>query len=76
MARTFDRLGRQRQAQLCKFNASLVYRVRFRTARNTQRNPVWKNKTKTKTKTQEGRKGRKETRAYGRKRNRGLRSPG
>jgi hypothetical protein len=31
---------------LCKFEASLVYRMSFRAARATQRNPVWKNKTK------------------------------
>jgi hypothetical protein len=34
---------RQRQADLCKFKAMLVYRVSSRTARDTQRNPVWKN---------------------------------
>ena len=33
-------LGRQRQMDLCEFKASLVYRVSFRTARATQRNPV------------------------------------
>ena len=39
-------LGRQRQTDLCEFEASLVYRVSFRTARAvTQRNPVLK-KTK------------------------------
>jgi hypothetical protein len=31
-----------------EFKASLVYRVSFRTARATQRNPIWKTKTKTK----------------------------
>jgi hypothetical protein len=36
-------LGRQRQADLCEFDASLVYKVSFRTARATQRNPVYKN---------------------------------
>jgi hypothetical protein len=29
-------LGRQRQVGLCKFQASLVYRASFRTARATQ----------------------------------------
>ena len=37
-------LGRKRQADLCEFEASLVYRVSFRTVRDTQRNPVLKNK--------------------------------
>jgi hypothetical protein len=31
-------LGRQRQADLCKFKASLVYKASSRTARATQRN--------------------------------------
>jgi hypothetical protein len=35
-------LSRQRQADLCDFEASLVYRVSSRTARATQRNPVLK----------------------------------
>jgi hypothetical protein len=39
-------LSRQRQADLCEFKASLVYRVSSRTVRTTQRNPVWKNKTR------------------------------
>jgi hypothetical protein len=33
-------LGRQRQADLCEFKASLVYRVSSRTAKAIQRNPV------------------------------------
>ena len=33
-------LERQRQVNLCEFEASLVYRVSSRTARDTQRNPV------------------------------------
>ena len=33
-------LRRLRQADLCKFRASLVYRVSSRSARVTQRNPV------------------------------------
>jgi hypothetical protein len=34
----------QRQADLCKFDASLVYIVSSRTARATQRNLILKNK--------------------------------
>ena len=34
-------LGRQRQEDLCEFEASLAYRISCRTARATQRNPVW-----------------------------------
>jgi hypothetical protein len=34
---------------ISEFEASLVYRVSFRTARAIQRNPVPKSKTKTKT---------------------------
>jgi hypothetical protein len=37
-----------RGRQISEFEASLVYRVSFRTARATQRNPFSKNKTKTK----------------------------
>jgi hypothetical protein len=33
---------RQRQVDLCEFEASLVYKVRSRTVRATQRNPVLK----------------------------------
>jgi hypothetical protein len=32
-------LGRQRQAELCELEASLIYRVISKTARATQRNP-------------------------------------
>jgi hypothetical protein len=35
-----------RGRQISEFEASLVYKVSSRTARATQRNPVWKNKTK------------------------------
>ena len=35
-------LRRQRQVDLCQFEASLVYRVSSRAARTTQRNPVSK----------------------------------
>ena len=35
-------LQRQRQADLCEFEVSLVYRVSSRTARDTQRNPASK----------------------------------
>ena len=37
-------LGRQRQADFCEFEASLVYRASSKTARATQRNPVPKHK--------------------------------
>jgi len=33
-------LGRQGQADLCKFKASLAYRVSFRTGRDIQKNSV------------------------------------
>jgi hypothetical protein len=39
-------LGRERQVDLCEFEASLVYRVSFRTARATQRDPVLKKQRK------------------------------
>jgi hypothetical protein len=35
-----------RDKHISEFEANLVYRVSSRTARATQRNPVWKNKTK------------------------------
>jgi len=35
-------LGRQRQADLCEFEASLVYKVSAKTVRATQKNPVSK----------------------------------
>jgi hypothetical protein len=35
-----------RGRQISEFEASLVYRVSSRTARTTQRNPVWKNQKK------------------------------
>jgi hypothetical protein len=43
-------LGRQRQ-RISEFKDSLVYRVSFRTARATQRNPVSKSQKKKKKKT-------------------------
>ena len=44
-------LGKQRQADLCEFDHSLVYRVSSRTARATvQRNPVLISQNKTKKK--------------------------
>jgi hypothetical protein len=45
----FLALGKQRQANLCEFQTSLVYSASSRTARTTLRNPVSKtkqNKTK------------------------------
>jgi hypothetical protein len=44
----FPALGRQRQADVCEFKASLVYRVISRTARATQRNPVSQQQTNNK----------------------------
>ena len=42
-------LGRQRQVNLCEFEANLVYRVSSRTARSvTHRNPVSKNQKRKK----------------------------
>jgi hypothetical protein len=43
-------LGRQRQADLCEFEASLDYSVSSRTARGMQRNPVLKKKQNKQTK--------------------------
>jgi hypothetical protein len=37
-------IPQQSHADLCEFQASLVYRMSSRTARATQRNPVWKTK--------------------------------
>ena len=39
---------RQRQVDLCEFEASLVYRVSSRTTKAIQRNPVLKNKARQK----------------------------
>ena len=52
--------GRQRQADLSEFEASLVYRVSSRTSRATQRNPVSKKTRKKKTANKEN-KEKKET---------------
>jgi hypothetical protein len=42
--RLISALGRQRQADLCEFNACLIYRLSSRTTRAVaQRNPVSKN---------------------------------
>ena len=35
----------ERQMDLCEFKASLIYKVSFKTAKATQRNPVSKTKT-------------------------------
>ena len=44
-------LGKQRQAELCEFKTSLVYKVSSRSAKAvTQRNPVSKNEKKNKEK--------------------------
>jgi hypothetical protein len=39
-------LGRQRQVDICEFKASLVYGASSQTAKETQRNPILKNKQK------------------------------
>jgi uncharacterized membrane protein len=44
---------------ISEFEATLVYRVSFRTARAKQRNTVSKNQTKTKTKTKQNKKTKK-----------------
>ena len=44
----FPALGRQRQADLSEFKASLFYRVSSRTARDTQRNSVSEKQNQTK----------------------------
>ena len=44
-------LERQREVDLCEFEANVIHKVCSRTARTAQRNnPVLKNKTKTKIK--------------------------
>ena len=45
-----------RGRQMSEFKASLVYKVRSRTARTIQRNPVWKNQKKKKKKKKERKK--------------------
>ena len=60
--------GRQRQTDLCEFKDSMIYRVSFRTAQDTQRNPFFKNKTKPhekkkKRKEKDKRRGKKKTTA-------------
>ena len=40
-------LRRQRQVDLCEFEANLVYSTSSMTVRATQRNPVSKNRSKT-----------------------------
>ena len=46
MAHAFNLDIQETEAELCEFEASLVYRVSSRTARATQRTPVLKNKIK------------------------------
>jgi hypothetical protein len=48
-----------RSRRISEFEASLVYRMNFRTARASQRNPVSKNKTKQSKAKQNKRKKRK-----------------
>jgi hypothetical protein len=49
-----------RGRQISEFQASLVYRVSSRTARDTQRNPVLENQKKKKREREGGRKRKKE----------------
>jgi hypothetical protein len=51
VAHTFNPSSRETEAADLEFEANLVYRVSFRTARATQRNPVPKKQNQTKTKT-------------------------
>ena len=54
-------LLRQRQADLCEFEANLVYRVSSRTARTlSQRNPVSKKQNKNKQTTKKKKRRKKE----------------
>ena len=47
MVQIFDpKPGRQKQVELCEFEASLVYRLSFRISKATERNPVSKNRGK------------------------------
>jgi hypothetical protein len=46
VAQAFNPSRRQWQGDLCEFQGSLVYRVSYRSARATQRNPVWKQTNK------------------------------
>lgn len=39
---------KQREMNLCEFKVSMVYRLNFRTSKNTQRNLVLKNQKKNK----------------------------
>jgi hypothetical protein len=51
MMHTFNSITpRQRQVDLCEFEASVVYRASSRTARATQRKPVLKNQKPTQNK--------------------------
>ena len=50
-------LRRQKQADLCKFKASLVYRVSSRTPRAIPRNPVLKKKRNTSKQTSKQKRG-------------------
>ena len=46
MIKTPPKSGRPRQADHCEFKAPLFCRLRFRTGKVTQRNPVFKKKKK------------------------------
>ena len=51
---------RQRQADLCEFEASLVYRVSSRTTEDIHRNPVSKRKKRKKERKERGKEGGRE----------------
>jgi hypothetical protein len=59
---------RQRQAHLCEFKASLVYRMNSRTAKVTQRNPILKTKEEEDEEKEERKKERRKRKRKRRKR--------
>jgi len=61
-------LGRQRQVDLCEFEASLLYRMSSKTARTTQRNPVSKKKLRRRRKRRRRRRRRRRKRKRRRRR--------
>jgi hypothetical protein len=69
VAHTFNSSLGGRGRWISEFEASLVYRVSFRTARATQRNPVSKKQNKT-TKQTKKKEGKKEGRKKGKKKER------
>jgi hypothetical protein len=55
-------LGKQRQADLCEFETSLVYRARSMIAKATERNPISTNQPTKQTKTEKKKEKRKKRR--------------